>query len=249
MMDELALAIRMQSLDRKIASLEHEIATLPKQIAEIERRLESHKRRLEVDKAALSGNQQQRKRIEGDVQISEQKISKLRDQMLQAKTNEQYRAFQNEIAYCEKEIRGFEDKILELMEEAERLDSNVKAASQQLAQQSETVEKEKARAREQIAASKKSHDEAVAERNAVKSKMSPALYADYERIRKKTKGTVVAEAVDGRCDACMITLRPQFLQELKLGQKIMYCESCGRILMYNPPVAMENNIGPAATTA
>jgi predicted nucleic acid-binding Zn-ribbon protein len=249
MMDELALAIRLQSLDRKIASLEHEIATLPKQIAEIERKLESHKRSLEVDKAALSGNQQQRKRIEGDVQMSEQKISKLRDQMLQAKTNEQYRAFQNEITYCEKEIRAFEDKILELMEEAERLDSNVKAANQQLAQQSETVQKEKTRAREQIAASKKSHDEAIAERNAVKSKMNPALYADYERIRKKTKGTVIAEAVDGRCDACMITLRPQFLQELKLGQKIMYCESCGRILMYNPPVTMENNIGPAATTA
>ncbi|HXE12602.1 MAG TPA: hypothetical protein VN633_10810, partial [Bryobacteraceae bacterium] len=145
MMDELALAIRLQSLDRKIASLEHEIATLPKQIAEIERKLESHKRRLELDKATLSGNQQQRKRIEGDVQMNEQKISKLRDQMLQAKTNEQYRAFQNEIEYCEKEIRGFEDKILDLMEEAERLDSNVNAANQQLVKQSDTVEKEKAR--------------------------------------------------------------------------------------------------------
>jgi hypothetical protein len=249
MMDELAFAIRLQSLDRKIASLENEIATLPRQIAEIERKLESHKRRLDADKAAITANQRERKTIEGDVQVNEQKISKLRDQMLQAKTNEQYRAFQNEISYAENEIRKFEDKILELMEEGERLDKNIKAAEQQFKKELELVEKEKVRARDQISSSKKSLTESVAERNQIKAKMSPSLYADYERIRRKTKGTVVAEAVDGRCDACMIVLRPQFLQELKVGDKIMYCESCGRILMYNPPVAFEDKMGPAATTA
>lgn len=249
MTEELALAVRLQSLDRQAASLEHEIATLPKQIAEIEKKLESHKRRLEVDRAALTANQRDRKKLEGDIQVQEQKISKLKDQTLQAKTNEQYRAFQNEISWCEGEIRKSEDKILELMESSEPLEKNVKTAEQELTRESELVAKEKARAQEKTAADKKALAAVMAERGAIREKMSAKLYADYERIRKKTKGTVVAEAVDGRCDACMITLRPQFLQELKLGEKIMYCESCGRILMYNPPVAFENNIGPAATTA
>ena len=46
--------------------------------------------------------------------------------MLQAKTNEQYRAFQNEIGYCETEIRKSEDRILDLMGEAEPLEKNAK---------------------------------------------------------------------------------------------------------------------------
>ncbi len=249
MAEGLALAVPLQSLDRQAASLEHEIATLPKQIAEIEKKLESHRRRLEVDRAALTANQRDRKKLEGDIQVQEQKISKLKDQTLQAKTNEQYRAFQNEISWCEGEIRKSEDKILELMESSEPLEKNVKTAEQELARESELVAKEKNRAQEKTAADKKALAAVMAERDAIREKMSAKLYADYERIRKKTKGTVVAEAVDGRCDACMITLRPQFLQELKLGEKIMYCESCGRILMYNPPVAFENDIGPAATTA
>jgi uncharacterized OB-fold protein len=29
-------------------------------------------------------------------------------------------------------------------------------------------------------------------------------------------------------------LRPQFFQDLKKGETIMTCESCGRILYYNP---------------
>jgi hypothetical protein len=249
MKEELALAIRLQSLDREAASLENEIATLPKQIAEIERKLEAHKRRVEADQAALAANQRERKKLEGDIQIQEQKISKLKDQTLQAKTNEQYRAFQNEISWCETEIRKFEDKILELMEQSEPLEKSLTGAEQELKRESETVAKEKARARDKSAADKKALEDLQSERASIKGKLSPKLYADYERIKKKTRGTVVAEAVDGRCDACMIVLRPQFLQELKLGDKIMYCESCGRILMYNPPVAFENNIGPAATTA
>jgi predicted nucleic acid-binding Zn-ribbon protein len=125
----------------------------------------------------------------------------------------------------------------------------LKTAEQELARESDQVAKEKARAQEKTAADKKALSDVMAERASIREQMNPKLYGDYERIRRKTKGTVVAEAVDGRCDACMITLRPQFLQELKLGEKIMYCESCGRILMYNPPVAFENGVGPAATTA
>lgn len=248
-MQDIALAVRLQTLDGKTANLEHEIAELPKQITEIEKKLESHKRRLEIDKAALTANQRDRKKLESDIQVHEQKISKLKDQMLQAKTNEQYRAFQNEISYFEAEIRKAEDKILEYMEQSEPLDKNVKAAEIDLKRESDVVEKGKTRARERIAAVQKSLAELRTERGAIVQQMGDKLYADYERIRKKTRGTVIADATEARCGACMISLRPQFMQELKKGETVMHCESCGRILTYNPPVAFENNIGPAATTA
>src|SRR6202035_4370596 len=122
------LVIQLQSLDQKISTLEKEVAALPKHIAVIEKALESHLRKLEADKAALSANQKDRKKLEGDIQMHEQKISKLKDQMLGAKTNEQYRAFQHEIEYLEREIRTAEDRILEFMAESEPLDVNVRTA-------------------------------------------------------------------------------------------------------------------------
>ena len=127
------LVIQLQSLDQKIGGLDKEVAALPKHIAVIEKTLDSHLRKLEADKAALSANQKERKKMDGDIQVHQQKISKLRDQMLGAKTNEQYRAFQHEIEYIEKEIRQAEDRILELMTESEPLDRNVKADQPQRA--------------------------------------------------------------------------------------------------------------------
>ena len=66
-----------------------------------------------------------------------------------------------------------------------------------------------------------------------------SLREEPERIRKKWNGVVIAEATSGRCAACQIVLRPQYLQDLKKGDHLMTCESCGRFLYYNPPVRVE----------
>src|SRR5882724_8048687 len=143
MLLDLKLVIRLQEVDNRLADLAREISALPKHVAEIEKKLISHERKLEADRAALAGNQKERKKCDIDTQTQEQKISKLKDQMLGAKTNEQYRAFQNEINYCEATIRKYDDRILDLMAEAEPLDINVKQAEAALQEEKKQVEAEK----------------------------------------------------------------------------------------------------------
>jgi predicted nucleic acid-binding Zn-ribbon protein len=241
MYPDVHLVIQLQSLDLKIATLEKEVAALPKQIAVIEKALESHSRKLEADKAALTANQKDRKRLEGDIQVHQQKISKLRDQMQGAKTNEQFKAFSHEIEFIEKEIRTAEDRILELMTESEPLDQNVKKAEKALAEEKKQVEAEKSQARERTAVDQKELDALQQQRTESVSKLPKTSLVAYERIRKKVKGNnVIAEAVGGRCSACQINLRPQFLQDLRKGDQLMFCESCGRFLYYNKPVSFED---------
>ena len=91
----------------------------------------------------LSANQKDRKRLEGEIQAADQKISKLKTQMMEAKTNEQYRAFQHEIDFCQQEIRRHEDRILDLMSESDPLEKAVKAAEASLATEKKQVEDEK----------------------------------------------------------------------------------------------------------
>jgi predicted nucleic acid-binding Zn-ribbon protein len=236
MQQDLALALRLQALDRKIASLENEIAALPKHIAEIEKRLEAHTRRLDIDRAALAANQRDRKRLEGEIQDHEQKARKIREQLMSAKTNEQYKAFQNEIAHFEAAIRKAEDKILDFMEQSEPLEKNVKSAEAELGKERGHVEAEKNRARERTADDQAQLATEAAERKSIAGQMTPLFYTEYERIRKKTKNTPIADATEGRCSACQIALRPQLFQDLRKGDSIVHCESCGRILTYNPVI-------------
>ncbi len=238
----------MQELDNRISELQHEIAALPKNISHIEKALESHNRRLEADRAAVAANQRERKQIEGEIQVQEQKISKLKGQMLEAKTNEQYTAFKHEIEYCENAIRMYEDRILERMGESERLEQNVKAAEGALARERHQVEAEKKVAQERTAQSRQRLDEAKKRRAELVSAVAPAVYRDYERIKKTRKGVGVAEVTDGSCSACHMTARLQFMRDLRRGDEIMHCESCGRILFYNPPVETDE-AGPSTEEA
>jgi predicted nucleic acid-binding Zn-ribbon protein len=246
MLPDLKLVIRLQEIDNRIADLTREIAALPRHVAEIEKKLVSHERKLDADRAALAANQKERKKCESNIQVQEQKISKFKDQMLEAKTNEQYRAFQNEIEFCQREIRKLEDRILELMSESEPLERNVKAAEAALKTEKSQVEAEKQQARDRTATDQNSLRQLETERAGVVSETTPAVHQRYERVRKTRRGLAVAEAVDGRCSACNMAMRLQFFQDLKKGDQILSCESCQRILYYNPPVALEDLTGEAA---
>ena len=242
MSPDIKAILRIQSLDQRGVELEKEIAALPKHIAHIEKALDAHNRKLEVDRSALVGNQRDRKKFDDDIKVQGLKISKLRDQMLQAKTNEQYRAFQNEIEFCEKEIAKCEDRILELMGSSEMLDKNVKAAESALKEEKQQVEAEKDRARSRTAADQQFLLQVKEERVGLVAALDPKLLQQYERIRKKWNGRAVADATDGRCASCQISMRPQYFQDLKKAEKLLTCESCGRILYYNPPVNLEHEL-------
>ncbi|MEP6960827.1 MAG: C4-type zinc ribbon domain-containing protein [Acidobacteriota bacterium] len=232
------LVNQLQTLDQRLAFLDKEVAELPRHIAAIEKALESHLRKLGADKAALAANLKDRKNLEVEIQTNQQKVSKLREQMLSAKNNEQYKAFQNEIDFAEKAIRTAEDRILELMTASEPLDANVKQAEVALKQEQKTVEAEKARAREKTAIDQAELEKLRLEHKEVFTQLPRPTGAAYERIRKKWKGSVSVDASDGRCKACQMVLRPQFFQDLRKGTDLMFCESCGRVVYYNPPMSM-----------
>jgi predicted nucleic acid-binding Zn-ribbon protein len=160
--------------------------------------------------------------------------------MLGAKNNEQYRAFQHEIEYLEKEIRAAEDKILERMSESESLDANVKKAEAALKEEKQQVDAEKALAHERTAADQIELAQHRKERQSIVAKLPEATLKAYERIRKKWNGVTIAEAAGGRCSACQIVLRPQYVQDLRKGDQLMFCESCGRFLYHNPPATFED---------
>ena len=248
MLLDLKLVVRLQEIDNRLAELAREIASLPKHIAEIEKKLVAHERKLDADRAALAANQKERKKCETDIPVQEQKISKLKDQMLTAKTNEQYGAFQKEIEFCQKEIRKLEDRILELMAESEPLEKNVKAAEAALKDEKAQVEAEKGLARERTAVDQKAASELQTERASIAKEVTPATYQQYERVRKGRRGVAVAEVVDGRCTACYMVLRPQYFQDVKRTESILFCESCQRILYYNPPQSFDDQAGAQGGT-
>jgi uncharacterized protein len=233
MLSEIENLLRLQEADKEIRRLQEEIAELPKRVAAIEHKLADTKAQLEKAQAAVKADEAARRKHETTIADVRGKISKYRDQSLEVKTNEQYKALLHEIQFAEKEIAATEDKILEIMVNADARDKEVKAAQVELKAEAAEIEKEKADARQRTAQDEKQLAEWRAKREQVRAGVNEDLLRHYERV-SKFRGSGISEVRDHKCMGCQVMLRPQTYNEVRTGQEIVFCDSCQRVLYFDP---------------
>jgi hypothetical protein len=246
MNSDLEKLIALQEADREIERLNQEIALLPRRVAEIESKLADTRARIEKAKAAIAATQKDRKKFETEIQDHQQKISKYRDQSLAVKTNEQYKALLQEITFAEQAIRACEDKILDGMLAVETQEKNQKAAEAELKQETAEIEKEKSEARARTELDEKQLAEWSARRSALRAEITADVVTYYDRVFKLRKSGISEVREDGKCVACNVMLRPQTFNEVRANDRVIACDSCGRILYYVPPPEPEPAPSPAS---
>ncbi len=223
----------LQEADREISRLSHEIAELPRRVTIIEAKLADSKARKEKAQAAIKAGETNKRKHESQIQDLQQKISKYRDQMLSVKTNQEYKALTTEVDFAQQHIRDAEDKILEGMMAAESLDKDLKIAEAELKAEAAEIEKEKAEARSRTEIDEKQLAEWNGRRDKLRAVINPDTLRHYDRVLK-LRGSALAEAVDQMCSACRVRLRPQFYNDVRTNDQILICDSCHRILWYDP---------------
>jgi len=238
MLPEIENLLHLQEADKEIRRLQDEIAELPKRVAAIEHKLADTKLQLEKAQTAVKADEASRRKYDSAITDLRGKISKYRDQSLAVKTNEQYKALLQEIQFAEKEIAENEDKILELMVNADARDKEVKAAQAELKAETAEIEKEKEDARKRTAEDEKGLTEWRGKRDGMRAGVNEDLLRHYERV-SKFRGSGISEVRDHKCMACQVMLRPQIYNDVRTGQQMVVCDSCQRILYFNPANEMQ----------
>lgn len=233
---------QLDEVDREAARLRAEVAALPVRVAAIEKKLAGVNLEIENARKALKEIDATRRKHEGDISTLRQKISKYRDQMLGVKTNQEYRALGSEIQFTEQEISRIEDKILEGMLAVEVHEAKLKSVEAEQKKQHAEVEREKAEARIRTEQDEKRLAELMSGRDQLRREIPYDLLQHYERVLK-ARGTALAEARDQYCQACHVMMRPQVFQDIMIGERVVTCDSCGRIFFFNP---IETAAAPAA---
>ncbi len=233
MLPEIENLLRLQETDKEIRRLQEEIAELPKRVAAIELKLAGTKAQLEKAQAAMKADEAARRKHDTAIADLRGKISKYRDQSLEVKTNEQYKALLHEIQFAERDISATEDKILELMLNADTRDKEVRAAQSELKAETAEIEKEKAQARQQTAEDEKQLAEWHSKRDQIRSAVGEDLLRHYDRV-SRFRGTGIAEVRDHKCMGCQVMLRPQTYNDVRAGRETVFCDSCQRVLYFNP---------------
>jgi hypothetical protein len=217
--------------------LRAEIAALPKQLAALEEKVGRQKAGVDAATKSMKEEETKRRRLESDLKDVQQKVAKFREQASSVKTNEQYHALQHEIGFAEAEIGKIEDRELESMERSEQLESHLKSAQQELADNAKAVELEKESARKTAEEQQKRLAALNEDRSRLRGQIDESRLANYDRIAG-SRGTALARVKDQTCLACRMALRPQLWNQVR-GGELTPCESCGRLLYFDNETPME----------
>lgn len=237
MLADLERLIDLQQVDLRLQELTRQIQLFPEQRAQTEQQLTDARHAIEAARQRHTDSLTERKKLELDVQQLEEKISKHKAQLMEVKSNDAYRALQQEIEHDEQRKASAEDRELEAMLAADEQEQEVKAAEAQLKQAEQRVTAElkrldtEQRTREQEAA------ELSARRDALRPQVSDDSLDVYDRIAGAHGGIALAEVREEICQVCLIHIRPQTFAEIRRNDHMCYCESCRRILYYVPPPA------------
>ena len=241
---DLEKLVELQAVDLELARLNAQLATIPKTVARIEAQLASARKRVEDARAAIKAGENAKRQHEEEIQSLNEKILKFRGQSSSIKNNEQYKALLSEIAHAEGEIAGYEEKILEVMMNADALHANLAAVEAALKAESVEVEQQIAAAEKAGEADRNAAEKSKSQSDKLRAGVDETLLATYDRILK-SRGYAVAEVLDHRCTACQFMLRPQVLSNVRAALEVIHCDSCGRMLYY----LAEHNVKTSAINA
>lgn len=228
---EISNLVKLQVRDDEIRALESRLAEIPKEVEALEREIAAEKKNLKAAEDALAEDQKGQRAAEGELSASEEKLSKYQGQLMNLKSNEEYKAMQKQIDATKNEIGDVETTILQgldTLEEIERTraqrERELKEGQKKVSGMEKELDDEKAKLEAELATRHKAREELL-------SVIPEDLFEEYQKIAQSRGGIAMAAASEERCQVCMVRIRPQVFHELKLGDK-HNCGSCTRILYY-----------------
>ena len=230
MKKDIELLEKIQILDREIYANKLLIEELPEELTALDRELEAEKRTLKSIEEELKGLQLKQKQKESELQDKENNIKKLDGQLAMLKTNKEYAAMQQEIKSLKADNSILEEAILESFDLVSNCQQKLKTEQVRL-QEIEAKTKEKKRVIEEKSKGLKARaEELEQQKKDFIKEVNPDMALLYEKIVRNKQGLALVKVETESCPACQLQLRPQQLNEIKLGENVVLCEQCSRIL-------------------
>ncbi len=227
------LLLKLQALDYQLGELERSKDYLPDMIENLDGEIEAAKASLDEMHDQLEATKLEHRRLELRVKDKTADLERLKSQMTNIKTNKEYDALSREIDNDKNDITESEDGIIGALDAIEQLTKDIEVRTLEV----EDIKKTNS---EQLASIKLEVDSVGdkikiknGERQNILVRLDAPLIAVYERVRRgKGAGTVVGVR-HGACSGCFKSHPPQLIQEIRNGERVITCDSCGRILIWD----------------
>ena len=222
--------IELQAIDKEIYDCRRQLEEVPTTIKSLELEMETASAQAKKKDEELKACQLKRKEKEIDLETKENGIKKLQGQLYQVKTNNEYNALEKEIGGLKADKSLLEEEILGIFDKVEAAEKEVAETKKALFEEKKRIDGEKVK----LENTRKEIGVKLAEFEEKRKRVLPMIDKEtlrrYERILHGKDGMALVVVKGENCGGCFVHLPPQVINEIRLKEKIIYCERCARML-------------------
>ena len=234
MKEEFKTICQIQVLDADIHGIRHRLKAIPQELNELNLREQEGAGAMQGVSQKLADGARVKKAWELELDTATTGLRKLHTQLPQVKTNKEYTAMQQEIEQAKMKISDIEEKILLEMERLDALAIQEQDFSRQYDLLKKDLDGKRKALLEELALMESRLTGLLNQREGVIKSLPPDVISVYNRIMQGRPGTAVVPVSGASCGGCFANLPPQFINEIKKMEKLITCETCGRILVWVP---------------
>lgn len=231
--EQVKILAELQKIDSQVYEIKSELATHPELHKKAEHDFDKKKISLKAAEDESKALQVKHKSLELDLGTKEEKVKKLQSQLFSLKSNKEYQAMEFEIKAAKADNSLLEEEILKSYDLIEAAKAKVAKEKDLLAAEEkifkaavDEIKKASAELEKALAAEEE-------KRKVFLPNIDPKILTQYERLLKSSAGLAIVPVWNNACGGCHVGLPPQLINEVRMGEKLLTCESCARILYWH----------------
>lgn len=223
----------LQQRDRQLTILERRLRLIPTRIEELDDDLAKLEAMLDAERRKCEDTRAFQQNQEEQLADEEEMLRQSRARMQQVKNPRELNAIQREVEHTRRMSSSRSEEIEKIKAAVAETDKRIAAMSDSL----ESLRSQAAAEKERLEKTKRKLEAKTEKlkqgRGDLTSKIDPGTLRTYDRIRRRVGGVAFVGAYDRRCTACKMHVPHQVYTQLRKGEEIPACESCGRLLYWS----------------
>ena len=211
---------------------EAELEEIPRELNDLKKRFHKLERTNAEKETSKEKNTELIQQLTKEKEEYKRNRDKYEGQIKLIKTQREYEALTNEIAQIDEKLEKIESDELEALQEVETLNSDLEEQKVILEELKETIAERNKEVSKLSSEKQKELDKYLKEKKSIVSGLDKELIYKFEKIVKNKEGVGIISIKNNVCMGCNMLLPPQFVNDVRREDELIFCPNCSRILYY-----------------